>query len=147
MEDKEHRPSQKESSSFHRQASEVLGEEFWQDMAVLLPKPGPRVDLYHTHTAVTVLAELPGLASAEQIGLSLDGQTLVLEGEIPCDYPVTQNRIALQERFFGSFRRSIPLPKPVTLKNSKARYSRGLLIVELQIEPAAPQTQIPVDFG
>ncbi|WP_282939529.1 Hsp20/alpha crystallin family protein [Paenibacillus sp. RC67] len=136
----------KELHTFHKQASEVLGEEFWQDIADMIPNRGPRIDIYHTQTTVAVLAEIPGLSSPDQIGIFLQGQTLVLEGEIPCMYPVTENRITQTERFFGNFRRLLPMPRPVSMEKISAKYNRGLLIIELQIETSVQQTNISIDF-
>ncbi|WP_051318181.1 Hsp20/alpha crystallin family protein [Cohnella thermotolerans] len=132
---------------FYSQATEVLGEEFWQELGELLPNAGPRVDMYETPSAVVVLAELPGLQSPEQVRVRLYGQTLELEGDLPCPYPVTGNRIALSERFFGHFRRSLSLPKPVSPDAIAARYAKGLLIVNLPIDGSDKQTSIPVEFG
>lgn len=145
MADERHNPM-KETTTFHQQATEVLGEEFWQDLSEMMPNMGPRVDIYHTPTTVAVLAELPGLSSPDQIGVYLEGQTLVLEGEIPCLYPVTENRITRKERFFGTFRRALPMPKPVSADQISAKYSRGLLIIELKIEEAPPRAPIPIAF-
>jgi HSP20 family protein len=128
------------------QAGEVLGEQFWQDMSELIPVTGPRIDIYHDLTAVFVLAELPGLLSPGQIGIRLDGHMLVLEGEIPCPYPVTENRIVRRERFFGAFRRTLALPAPVKAEAVKARYANGLLVVELPVDETDSRTRIPVDF-
>ncbi|WP_276354382.1 Hsp20/alpha crystallin family protein [Cohnella caldifontis] len=128
------------------QAGEVLGEEFWQEMSELIPVAGPRIDMYHEPAAVVVLAELPGLLSPDQIGIRLEGQTLELEGELPCPYPVTENRIVRRERFFGVFKRSLALPKPVVAEAVKARYAKGLLIIELPIAEAESLTRIPVEF-
>ncbi|WP_162162906.1 Hsp20/alpha crystallin family protein [Gorillibacterium massiliense] len=136
----------KDLSAFQKQASEVLGEEFWQDISVLIPTAAPRVDIYHTQATVVVLAEIPELKSPEQIRIYLEGQTLVLEGEIPCLYPVTENRIILKERFFGSFRRSLTMPKPVSKDQINAKYRQGLLVIELQIEDSEQQTQVQIDF-
>ncbi|MFM9282183.1 Hsp20/alpha crystallin family protein [Paenibacillus sp. p-8] len=136
----------KDLSAFHNQASEVLGEEFWQDMAGLIPNTGPRIDIYYTSTEVVVLAEIPDLHSQDQIGILLEGQTLVLEGEIPRLYPVTDNRITQEERFFGRFRRSLTMPKPVSMKGIQAKYHRGLLTVELPIDLSLQQASIPIDF-
>jgi HSP20 family protein len=130
---------------FH-QSVEVLGEDFWQEISELIPNTGPRMDIYHTPTAVVVLVEVPGLENPEQIVIHLDGQTLIVEGEIPCVYPVTENRIFRGERFFGRFRRSLPLPKPVSEKGVSAKYDKGLLIVELRIDTSAQQTKISVKF-
>jgi HSP20 family protein len=134
-------------NDFYKQASEVLGEEFWQEIGELIPNTGPRIDIYYTSNNIMVLAEVPGLQSPEQIGIFLEGQTLILEGEIPCVYPVTDNRIIQKERFFGKFRRTLPLPKPVSLSQFKAKYARGLLIIEMQIEPTVQQTNIPIEFS
>ncbi|GGF98132.1 Hsp20/alpha crystallin family protein [Paenibacillus abyssi] len=148
MEGKEipHPNPMKEWNTFHNQAGEVLGEEFWQDIAGLIPNTSPRIDIYYTSATVVVLVELPGLQSPDQIAILLEGQTLVMEGEIPRLYPVTDNRITQKERFFGSFRRSLPMPKPVSMIGIHAKYTQGLLTIELQIEREVQQTPIPIDF-
>lgn len=132
---------------FYAQASEVLGEDFWQEIGELLPNAGPRIDIYHTQGTVVVLAELPGLQRTDQVKIRLRGQTLELEGEIPCPYPVTRNRITLSERFFGPFSRSLSLPKPVLTEAITAKYADGLLAVTLPVDEADPQTAIPIEFG
>jgi len=147
VEDKERQSQMKDLQAFHKQAGEVLGEEFWQDIGALIPSLGPRVDVYYTQTIVFVVAELPGLRSTEQIGISLEGQTLILEGDIPCTYPVTENRITRNERFFGSFRRVLQMPKPVSKEQIRAKYSQGLLMIELQIETHEQTKKIPIEFA
>ncbi|CAM3823894.1 Hsp20/alpha crystallin family protein [Cohnella lubricantis] len=132
---------------FYTQASEVLGEDFWQEIGELLPNSGPRIDIYYTQQSVVVLAELPGLQRTDQVKIQLRGQTIELEGEIPCLYPVTRNRISLSERFFGPFRRTLQLPKPVRTEPIKAKYAEGLLIVTFPIDEADRQTEIPIEFG
>ncbi|WP_186438253.1 Hsp20/alpha crystallin family protein [Cohnella terricola] len=137
----------KDLQAFHKQAGEVLGEEFWQDIGALIPSLGPRVDIYYTQTTVVVMAEIPELKSKGQIGISLEGQTLILEGDIPCMYPVTENRITQAERFFGSFRRALLMPKPVSKDHIRANYSQGLLMIELQIETYEQPKNIPIEFA
>lgn len=146
LEDKERQNPMIDWKSFHKQAGEVLGEQFWQDISELIPNTGPRIDIYYTANTVMVLAEIPDLKSPDEISISLDGQTLIVAGEIPRLYPVTDNRITQNERFFGSFRRSLPMPKQVSANGIRARYAQGLLIVELQIDDESPQTHIPIQF-
>ena len=131
---------------FYHQASEVLGQDFWQEIGDLLPVTGPRIDVYHTAASVFVLAELPALREPEQIGVRLEGQALILEGEIPCPYPVTENRITCRERFFGRFSRTLTLPKPVTAEGIKANYRQGLLTIELPLAAAAPPANISIQY-
>lgn len=131
---------------FYSQASDVLGPDFWHEIGDLIPVTGPRIDIYYTAASVVVLAELPGLAAADQIGIRLQGQTLVLEGEIPCPYQVTDNRITRKERYFGRFVRSLALPKPVAEDRIKAKYKQGLLTVDLPITESAQPKNIPIEF-
>lgn len=131
-------------NDYFREASEVLGEDFWQEIGQLIPVTGPRIDMYQDAAAIVVLAELPGLESRDRIQIRLEGQTLRIEGEIPCLYPVTENRILAKERFFGRFERNLALPKPVSETGVVAKYSRGLLVVELPIEESVKQTNIPI---
>lgn len=131
---------------FQNQANQVLGEEFWSEIASLLPNTGPRVDIYYTSSAVVVLAEIPGLRSQEQIRIFLEGQQLIIEGDIPRIYPVPENRVTLKERFFGNFRRALALPKIVSPSGMKANYSEGLLMIELPIEADEQQNYIPIEF-
>lgn len=132
--------------TFYSQANEVLGPQFWQDIGELIPVSGPRIDVYCTDTSVVVLAELPELQNPSQIAMRLEGRTLVLEGEMPCPYPVTANRIARRERFFGRFTRSLTMPKPVLGQGIKTRYRQGLLTVELPIQPTEDTANIPIEF-
>ncbi|TJY44057.1 Hsp20/alpha crystallin family protein [Cohnella pontilimi] len=141
-EEKENKPK-----DLFSQSVDVLGEDFWHEIGELIPNRGPRIDVYHTSTTVVVIAEIPGLDSPDQIRLDLEGQTLCITGEIPCLYPVTENRITLKERFFGTFRRHLMLPKPVTKEGIHARYHRGLLLVEMQMDIQAAQTDVPVEFS
>lgn len=129
---------------YYNEASEVLGEDFWQEIGQLIPVTGPRIDMYHTPTSIVVLAELPAIRSQEQIEIRLEGQTLLLEGEIPFPYPVTENRMLLKERYFGPFKRALTLPKPVAAAGISAKYAKGLLIVELPIEASETPTSIPI---
>jgi HSP20 family protein len=131
---------------YYHEASEVLGEDFWQEIGQLIPISGPRIDMYHSPSTMVVLVELPGLETKDQIEIQLEGQTLLLKGEIPCSYPVTDNRVILKERFFGQFQRTLALPKSVTVSGVVAKYSKGLLIIELPIEESAQQTNIPINY-
>ena len=147
LEDKKRPKAAYDLNKFRNEAVEVLGEQFWEDIAELIPQQGPRIDVYYTAASVYVVAEIPGLDSPDQIEISLQGQTLVIEGELPRLYPVTDLRITKNERFFGHFRRSLLLPKPVSGHGVSAAYSKGLLTVQLPIDEMPKQTNVVVDFS
>jgi HSP20 family protein len=146
LEEKDNKNPTQDWSNFHSDASQILGEEFWKDISELIPITGPRIDIYYTSTTVVVLVEVPGIQSPDQISIFLEGQLLVVEGEIPRLYPVSEKRITQKERFFGSFRRALPMPKPIFKDSIHATYIQGLLIIELQIEHSVQLTHIPINF-
>ncbi|AHD07420.1 Hsp20/alpha crystallin family protein [Paenibacillus larvae] len=135
--------------SIHAQANEVLGEDFWQDMAGLLPKNGPRIDVYQTEEEWWMSAELPGLYSAEQISLCVSGHGLVLRGELVRPFSVMDHQILRAERFFGPFECKVPFPAQSKLdfKEMTAHYYNGLLTVRIPLQQDQKETKIPIEFA
>ncbi|HEX7057786.1 MAG TPA: Hsp20/alpha crystallin family protein, partial [Bacilli bacterium] len=95
-------------SVWHRlreQTETVLGEDFWEELSVLLPIMSPRIDAYVAEKTLTVVVELPGLANPEGLELRLKKNILTLQGKIPCDYPAKEEDFFQKERYFGQFKR------------------------------------------
>jgi HSP20 family protein len=128
------------------QASEVLGAEFWQDMASLIPITGPRIDMYETAKQLVIIVEVPGLTSREQIGLSIHEFSLLIRGSLVRPYGVLEENMILKERFFGTFERTLRLSPRAIVGEMKAFYQNGLLIIQLPIAPSTEATQIPIQF-
>jgi HSP20 family protein len=145
MSEKKQRPAT-DWKSLQVQAGDVLGDEFWQEIAGILPPAGPRMDVYRTAAMVVVIVELPGLFSPEQIRLTLNGRQLNVEGELIRPYPVSEEQMLQSERFFGSFRRSVTIPGPFLPQELKAQYALGLLTVQLPLAPEEDKQTIPVEF-
>ncbi len=81
---------------------------------VLLGRPSafePPVDVWESDREVIVEAELPGVC-VEEIDLRLDGDTLVLSGEIPESADVSGAYLRI-ERPRGRFHRGVRLPADV----------------------------------
>ncbi|NEW07185.1 Hsp20/alpha crystallin family protein [Paenibacillus sp. SYP-B3998] len=128
------------------QASDVLGPEFWQDIASVIPLTGPRVDMYETPQELVVVAEVPGLSSPEQIQLSFRDQSLLMRGTLVRPYHVLDQQMLLSERFFGSFERTLRLPGRAITEQMHARYHNGLLIIRIPLAPPDGEKQIPIQF-
>jgi HSP20 family protein len=126
------------------QAAQTLGDEFWEDIANLVPKRGPRIDVFHTAQEVFVIVELPGLPSAEHIRISAKGKEVSIQGEVTYDYPVPEENITHSERFLGRFQRKIALPADVHSEGARAQYQRGLLIIQLAKKPEQEPKAIPI---
>lgn len=117
--------------SIHDQAGDVLGSDFWEDLAGVIPNFGPRLDAYETDQQVVVVAEIPGIERPDEIQVELKGNILVIEGSVRRGYTVKEKDLFHSERFSGSFKREIYLPSPVDQHSISARYVKGLLQITL----------------
>jgi HSP20 family protein len=104
----------------------------------------PSVDLVDEGTHIRVSAELPGL-DKDDLELSVHEGALTLRGEKKHEQTKDEEGCYRTERFFGSFRRTIPLPMDVDLEKAEAKFEKGVLTVRFpKLEAAAPQRKITV---
>ena len=96
----------------------------------------PRMDVAEDAKAFTVTAELPGM-SEKDIDLSLSGDTLMIRGEKNQEKEDKGRNYRYSERSYGSFSRSIPLPRQVDADKVSASFSKGVLTITLPKSSAA----------
>jgi len=89
----------------------------------------PAVDVHQDKENVIVVAEVPGLA-AEDIDLSITGDTITLKGEKKHDAEA-EDSYAHLERAYGSFERVIELPVEVNAGKAEAKLENGVLYLTL----------------
>jgi len=130
-----------------QQAVQVLGEEFWDDLAGIWPDASPRMDLYRDGGELVAVFELPGIAEPEAVTVALASRWLTVSGEVPFPYPVLEDELIRSERSVGRFSRRIPLPEPVDPDEVQASYSRGLLILRMRLLPETDSRTVAVDFA
>jgi len=138
------RPPISEWNSIQAKVDQVLGEEFWQDIAEMIPVMGPRIDVYETDREVVVVVELPGLKSTEDVKITINGSFLSINGKIESDYPVAENGLLQSERFFGSFNRNITLPNLI-YQEIKAKFHNGLLNICLTKTNIVQEKEINIE--
>ncbi len=97
----------------------------------------PPVNLYETAEAYVLTAELPGVEAGD-VHVSLQGSTLVLEGERKGAGSPTDASAHRIERPTGSFRRAFDLPAAVDGDQAEASTRNGVLMLRL---PKAPEHQ------
>ncbi len=94
----------------------------------------PLVDVFANDNEAIVRAELPDV-TAEQVDLSVVGNTLTMKGERKVDpeksAALEKGRYLRREREFGTFSRTIELPFPVESEAVSAEYRNGVLRVTL----------------
>ena len=108
------------------------------------PDAAPAVNMSESDDAITVEAELPGLACGD-VDISVSGEELVLKGTRPArgERPAGNGEPAgvtwhRRERGAGPFERRIALPVAVDAARVEARLVDGVLTVTC---PKAPECQ------
>jgi HSP20 family protein len=108
--------------------SRFSGWGFWQ----------PSVDLAERAGEFIVRANLPGMRR-EDIQLTVDENSLTLQGEVQEEKTAENERFYRRERRRGSFIRP-PLQTPVRTEAVTATFNNGVLEVHLpKMEPAIPR--------
>lgn len=92
----------------------------------------PGIDVYEIEKGIIIVAELPGVKK-ENLSISLDNDYLIIEGK---RYePVYQFvKCHHRESLYGSFRRSIRLPRKIDEDNIKAELREGLLLIYMPLK-------------
>jgi HSP20 family protein len=103
----------------------------------------PAVDVLQSPDKLTVKAELPGFRR-EDLDLSVHENNLIISGERKADEEQNEGEFYRSERFYGKFRRSIPLPFAVNTERIEAHYRDGVLTVMLPKSEHAKAKQIQV---
>ena len=101
----------------------------------------PPVDIYETEGHDLVIkAELPDM-TREDIEVTVENNTLTLQGERKLPADVKEEQFRRIERAYGTFSRSFTLPNTVDASKVSAEYKNGVLTVKLPFrEEAKPRT-------
>ena len=104
----------------------------------------PSVDIVDDGEKIRVLVELPGV-EASDVRVAVRGRVVTVRG--------TQRgrtrarggiRFSCMERYFGSFVKSVSLPRPVNSRQAKSKLSRGLLEIVLPRVPDLREKEIEI---
>ena len=90
----------------------------------------PAMDLVETGESYVLRADLPGL-SEEDIKIELEDGTLTVSGERKAEHESKHEGYYRVERAFGTFSRSLTLPKGVDGDAVSANFDRGVLEVRI----------------
>ena len=88
----------------------------------------PHVDIAETDTEIEVSVELPGM-DENDIDVSLTDEALTVKGEKKAEREERKKDYFVSERSFGSFQRSIPLPRGLDGDKASAKFEKGVLTV------------------
>ena len=97
----------------------------------------PAVDVWETDAELVYAFDLPGIPE-ENVSLELDDGSLIVSGERERSDEVKENGFYRYERRFGSFTRTVGIPKSVTENGVSAEYQDGVLKVTVA-KPEEPK--------
>ncbi len=103
----------------------------------------PTVDLAETENELVVKCEVPGL-EPKDIDISLSDGMLTIKGEKKQEREEKEADYHLVERSYGSFTRSIRLPKEVRSEKISASYKNGILKITLPKSEEAKKKEIKI---
>jgi HSP20 family protein len=90
----------------------------------------PAMDLLETDDHFVLRADLPGMTQ-EDVNIELEDNVLTVSGERKAEHQEKQEGFYRVERAFGSFARSLTLPKGIDPERVSAGFDNGVLEVRV----------------
>lgn len=90
----------------------------------------PRVNVVERENEMLLTAELPGMEEKD-IDISVTDDTLTIQGEKKEEHEETQGQMLRRERYYGKFRRDIPMMGEFDADKAEAEFSKGVLTVKV----------------
>src|SRR4051812_1605756 len=106
----------------------------------------PAMDLVESQNAFILRADLPGLTE-ENVKIEIEDSVLTVSGERSAEHESRDEGFHRMERAFGTFSRSLTLPKGVDADAVSASFDRGVLEVRVPKPEQAKPRRISIAVG
>ena len=104
----------------------------------------PNVDILDDGENVRVLIELPGI-EAEDVTLTIRGRVLTAQGSKRGRIRSREGiRFFCMERYFGTFVKTVPLPRPVNTHRAVAKLKNGVLEIVFPRVPDQREKELAI---
>ena len=103
----------------------------------------PIVDVFEEKDDIVVKAELPGMEK-DNIEVNLADHRLTIKGEKKKEDEVKEEDYYRAERSYGSFLRTLDLPKDVRADKVKASFKNGILEIRMPKTEEAKTKEVKV---
>jgi HSP20 family protein len=100
----------------------------------------PEIDVFERDNRLVTKIDLPGI-NKEDVKVEVTDGQLVISGERKSEAEEKGEEFYRCEREYGSFYRSVPLPKDAKLEDVKAIFADGVLEVSVPV-PAQPESKV-----
>jgi HSP20 family protein len=106
----------------------------------------PAMDLLETDEHFVLRADLPGMTESD-VSVELEDNVLTVSGERKAEHEEKREGFYRMERAFGTFSRSLTLPKGVDPEAVGAKFDRGVLEVRIPKPEQRKPRRISIDAG
>ena len=120
----------RELSSLQSDMNRLFNAAFDAPAAARSPRWAPAMDLLETGEQFVLRADLPGLDESD-VKIELEDNVLTVSGERRSEHDGEGEGFHRVERSFGSFSRSLTLPRGVDPEAVTAAFDRGVLEVRI----------------
>ena len=103
----------------------------------------PAIETYEEKDDVVVKAELPGMKK-EDLELNISDNLLTIKGEKKKEEEVKEKGYYYSERSYGSFTRTVEIPKDVQTDKVKANFKDGVLEIRLPKTEEAKRKEVTI---
>jgi len=103
----------------------------------------PPVDVYEDEHNLILKLEVPGV-NEEDLNVSLENDTLVIQGERKFEKEEKEENFHRIERRYGAFTRTFKLPNTLDSEKVEANYEKGILKITIGKKAEAKPKQIKV---
>jgi len=94
----------------------------------------PQIEIFQRGNDLVVRADLPGLKK-DDVHVDIADDVLTIQGERKQEHEEEREGWYRNERSYGSFYRSVPLPEGTITDSAKATFKNGVLEIVLQAPP------------
>lgn len=127
------------TSELDRMFDEPWGLLRWAPTEAALPDApvwAPKVDVMMKDGKIVTRVDLPGMKK-DDVVVEVEDGFLTLSGERKKETKEDKDNVYREEREYGSFCRTVPLPKGVKADDVNATFNNGVLEVTVPLPPAA----------
>lgn len=103
----------------------------------------PAMDVVETEEHLTISTELPGMKK-DAVKITIENGVLTISGEKTFEKDETKRDFHRVERRFGSFRRSVTLPRELDANQAEASFEDGVLTIRIPRSEAAKPKQLEI---
>ena len=129
-----------------RKEFDQLFNEFPSFMTPELSQGNIRVDVQETEDKIIATCDIPGLEKKEDVQIDIENNMLKISGTIKRSNEIKEGNMHRQERYIGSFHRSVLLPTAVSQDGVTASYKNGVLEVIMPKADNDNSRKIDVSF-